>query len=126
MNAVRTSHYPNMPEFYQLCDAYGLYVMDEADLEMHGAGARYAREILFANWFYLCVDCRLYGLIEVGQIVIPNYGSRAPGRDVAYMYVGNGCFVEINDGYYKKYDMRENLYIPNGYKSNGLGNIKKK
>ncbi len=37
VNAVRTSHYPNMPEFYQLCDYYGLYVMDEADLETHGA-----------------------------------------------------------------------------------------
>ena len=41
VNAVRTSHYPNMPEFYQLCDYYGLYVMDEADLEMHGACTRY-------------------------------------------------------------------------------------
>jgi len=37
VNAVRTSHYPNRPEFYLLCDKLGLYVMDEADLEMHGA-----------------------------------------------------------------------------------------
>lgn len=36
VNAIRTSHYPNMPEFYQLCDYYGLYVMDECDLETHG------------------------------------------------------------------------------------------
>ena len=41
VNAVRTSHYPNMPEFYALCDAYGLYVMDEADLETHGAATRF-------------------------------------------------------------------------------------
>ena len=40
VNAVRTSHYPNSPEFYMLCDVFGLYVMDEADLEMHGACAR--------------------------------------------------------------------------------------
>ena len=40
VNAVRTSHYPNSPEFYLLCDALGLYVMDEADLEMHGACCR--------------------------------------------------------------------------------------
>ena len=40
VNAVRTSHYPNSPEFYMLCDIFGLYVMDEADLEMHGACAR--------------------------------------------------------------------------------------
>ncbi len=34
-NAVRTSHYPNAPEFYDLCDEYGLYVIDEANLETH-------------------------------------------------------------------------------------------
>ncbi|MGP2569562.1 glycoside hydrolase family 2 TIM barrel-domain containing protein [Ornithobacterium rhinotracheale] len=36
MNAVRTSHYPNDPYFYDLCDKYGLYVMDEANVENHG------------------------------------------------------------------------------------------
>ena len=36
LNAVRTSHYPNDPRFYDLCDEYGLYVMDECDLESHG------------------------------------------------------------------------------------------
>lgn len=36
VNAIRTSHYPNCPEFYQLCDSYGFYVMDEADVETHG------------------------------------------------------------------------------------------
>jgi len=40
VNAVRTSHYPNSPEFYILCDTFGIYVMDEADLEMHGACSR--------------------------------------------------------------------------------------
>ncbi len=36
MNAVRTAHYPNAPEFYTLCDEIGLYVISEADLECHG------------------------------------------------------------------------------------------
>lgn len=36
VNAVRTAHYPNDPQFYDLCDEYGLYVIDEADLETHG------------------------------------------------------------------------------------------
>lgn len=36
INAVRTSHYPNHPRFYELCDSLGLYVMDEADIEEHG------------------------------------------------------------------------------------------
>lgn len=39
VNAIRTSHYPNCPEFYALCDRLGFYVMDEADLETHGAVA---------------------------------------------------------------------------------------
>lgn len=34
-NAVRTSHYPNHPDWYALCDEYGLYVMDEANIETH-------------------------------------------------------------------------------------------
>lgn len=37
-NAVRTSHYPNDPEWYDLCDEYGIYLMDEANLESHGIG----------------------------------------------------------------------------------------
>lgn len=36
INAVRTSHYPNAPQFYQLCDRLGFYVIDEADMESHG------------------------------------------------------------------------------------------
>ena len=43
VNAVRTSHYPNSPEFYMLCDKFGIFVMDEADLEMHGACSRDGR-----------------------------------------------------------------------------------
>jgi len=35
INAVRTSHYPNTSEWYNLCDEYGLYVMDEANIESH-------------------------------------------------------------------------------------------
>ena len=37
-NAVRTSHYPNHPYWYTLCDRYGLYVVDEANIESHGMG----------------------------------------------------------------------------------------
>ncbi|WP_299093234.1 glycoside hydrolase family 2 TIM barrel-domain containing protein [uncultured Metabacillus sp.] len=37
INAVRTSHYPNQTEWYELCDEYGLYVIDEMNLETHGS-----------------------------------------------------------------------------------------
>lgn len=38
INAVRTCHYPNAPEWYALCDEYGLYIIDEANIESHGIG----------------------------------------------------------------------------------------
>ena len=38
INAVRTSHYPNDPQWYELCDRYGIYVVDEANVESHGMG----------------------------------------------------------------------------------------
>ncbi|HEX8474500.1 MAG TPA: glycoside hydrolase family 2 TIM barrel-domain containing protein [Pyrinomonadaceae bacterium] len=45
INAVRTSHYPNVPEWYELCDRYGLYVLDEANIESHGYGANEEQRI---------------------------------------------------------------------------------
>lgn len=45
INAVRTSHYPNDPLWYKLCDRYGLYLVDEANIETHGMGAT------FQAWF---------------------------------------------------------------------------
>lgn len=44
INAVRTCHYPNQSVFYELCDRYGLYVMDEANLEGHGELDRMMRQ----------------------------------------------------------------------------------
>lgn len=41
INAVRNSHYPCCPRWYELCDEYGLYVVDEANIEAHGLGVRF-------------------------------------------------------------------------------------
>ncbi|MBP0904148.1 glycoside hydrolase family 2 TIM barrel-domain containing protein [Mariniflexile gromovii] len=38
LNAIRCSHYPKKPHFYRLCDTYGFYVIDEANIETHGLG----------------------------------------------------------------------------------------
>ena len=38
INAVRTCHYPNAPLWYDLCDQFGIYVIDEANIESHGYG----------------------------------------------------------------------------------------
>ncbi len=47
VNAVRCSHYPNQPAWYDLCDRYGIYLIDEADVESHGMG--YGPETLAKN-----------------------------------------------------------------------------
>ena len=53
INAVRTSHYPNDPRFTELCDQYGLYVFEEADIESHGIGGASNKHFNIAddpNW----------------------------------------------------------------------------
>ncbi|NJM94914.1 MAG: DUF4981 domain-containing protein [Cytophagales bacterium] len=44
INAVRTSHYPNHPRWLELCDEYGLYVIDETNIETHGMGSVLAND----------------------------------------------------------------------------------
>ena len=43
-NCIRTSHYPNDPYFYDLCDEYGILVIDEANLETHGLGSKLSND----------------------------------------------------------------------------------
>jgi len=65
INTVRTSHYPPHPHFLDLCDTYGLYVIDEADLECHGL--LYAQPPSFLNadpaWCSAFVD-RMERMVE--------------------------------------------------------------
>ena len=51
-NAIRSSHYPNAPYFYQMCDKYGFMVIDEADIEAHGPFMLYRKEDTDRNRFY--------------------------------------------------------------------------
>lgn len=50
-NSIRSSHYPNVPYFYQLCDKYGFMVIDEADIEAHGPFLIYRKEDTDYNRF---------------------------------------------------------------------------
>ena len=81
INAVRTSHYPNDPYWYELCDAYGIYVIDEANIESHGMG--YNLERTLANnpdWLKAHMD-RTERMIERDKnhpsIVIWSLGNEA-------------------------------------------------
>ena len=50
-NAIRSSHYPNAPFFYEMCDKYGFMVIDEADIEAHGPFIIYRKEDTDYNRF---------------------------------------------------------------------------
>ncbi len=81
INAVRTCHYPNDPYWYELCDAYGIYVIDEANIESHGMG--YNLEQTLANnpkWLKAHMD-RTERMIERDKnhvsIIIWSLGNEA-------------------------------------------------
>ncbi|MFL0267538.1 glycoside hydrolase family 2 TIM barrel-domain containing protein [Candidatus Clostridium radicumherbarum] len=61
LNTVRDSHYPNDPAWLELCDQYGLYVIDEADLESHGVSGTLPKSD--PNWTAACID-RMQSLVE--------------------------------------------------------------
>ncbi|MHA1971681.1 MAG: glycoside hydrolase family 2 TIM barrel-domain containing protein [Candidatus Hodarchaeales archaeon] len=53
INAVRTSHYPAHPCLYDLCDEYGIYILDEANVETHGMHKRFwHNDLLYTGWIF--------------------------------------------------------------------------
>lgn len=62
-NAVRTSHYPDDPRWYDLCDEYGIYLIDECDLETHGFGYGETNICNRPEWEKACCD-RMYRMIS--------------------------------------------------------------
>ncbi|MDR2118228.1 MAG: DUF4981 domain-containing protein [Tannerellaceae bacterium] len=63
INAVRTSHYPQAPLWYKLCDEYGIYLVDEANLESHGMGYGPGNPANFPEWQAAHLD-RIIRLVE--------------------------------------------------------------
>jgi len=51
-NAVRTAHYPNDPQWYDLCDEYGIYILDEANIESHDNYTTISRDNRWKNAFF--------------------------------------------------------------------------
>lgn len=60
INAVRTSHYPNTPEWYDLCDEYGIYLCDEANHESHFFWDKFSKD---TSWIIPFMD-RIQSLVE--------------------------------------------------------------
>jgi beta-galactosidase len=64
INAVRTSHYPNHPKWYKLCDEYGIYVLDEANVESHGLRRKVPKSQ--SKWTDAVVD-RMVRMVECNK-----------------------------------------------------------
>ncbi len=86
INAVRCAHYPHLPYFYELCDRYGLYVMDECNLETHGLS--YKDDVLPGNdyrYLPLCLD-RMEAMVEVNKnspsVIFWSTSNEAGGGEV--------------------------------------------
>ena len=97
INAVRTSHYPNDERWYDLCDEYGLYVMDECNLETHGTREEYQKDENRLSvpgskscWLPACLD-RLESMIKRDRnhpsVIMWSLGNEAGyGQVFAEMY----------------------------------------
>ena len=89
INAVRTSHYPKTPRFYELCNRLGLYVWDEANNESHGAGAANGnRMTAYADWRKPMTE-RCMAMVQRDK----NHPC------VVVWSMGNECGGRGNDGY---------------------------
>ncbi|MDO4550766.1 MAG: glycoside hydrolase family 2 TIM barrel-domain containing protein [Planctomycetia bacterium] len=80
INAVRTCHYPNCPRWYELCDEYGLYVTDEANIESHGMGYGEHSLAKDPDWIEAHVD-RVKNMVERDKnhacVVVWSLGNEA-------------------------------------------------
>jgi len=90
INALRTSHYPNDPYLYELCNKYGIYMIGEADIESHGMG--YGKQSLakFPSWYQAHFD-RFSRMVERDKnqpsIIIWSMGNEAgDGVNFEQMY----------------------------------------
>ncbi len=99
INAVRTSHYPNDPYWYEICDEYGLYVIDEANIESHGMGYNPGRTL--GNnpvWKNAHID-RTRRMLERDKnhpsVIIWSLGNEA----------GNGCNFQATYNWVKSRDL---------------------
>ncbi|MCF0229899.1 MAG: DUF4981 domain-containing protein, partial [Parasporobacterium sp.] len=84
INAVRTSHYPNSPYWYYLCDKYGIYVMDEANLECH-SNMIFENQLITENMSRSVID-REYNMVcrdrNHPSVIIWSLGNECKNPDI--------------------------------------------
>ncbi|MAZ27440.1 MAG: beta-galactosidase [Cytophagaceae bacterium] len=148
INTIRTSHYPNSPKMYAMYDYYGLYVMDEADLENHGNGGISANPswIPAFNDRIICAIQRDRNHASVIFWSLGNEGSDGANFDAMYKvaktmddrpihYQGKNQVADIDSHMYPSMDFMESFDKRDTNKpyflceyghamGNGIGNLK--
>lgn len=102
VNAVRNSHYPQHPRWYELCDLFGMYMIDEANIETHGfdlPGHTKKHPTKEPSWAFSMMD-RVVGMVERDKnyacIISWSLGNEASyGPNHAAM-AGNQIFFCLN------------------------------
>ena len=110
-NAIRSSHYPNVPFFYEMCDKYGFMVIDEADIEAHGPFMLYRKEDTdykrFKRWNEKIADNPVWeeAIVDRVKLMVERDKNRfcivmwSMGNESAY-----GCNFEKALEWTKKFD----------------------
>ena len=110
-NAIRSSHYPNAPFFYEMCDKYGFMVIDEADIEAHGPFMIYRKEDTdynrFKRWNEKIADDPVWeeAIVDRVKLMVERDKNRfcivmwSMGNESAY-----GCNFEKALAWTKKFD----------------------
>ena len=111
LNAIRSSHYPNVPFFYEMCDKYGFMVIDEADIEAHGPFMLYRKEDTdynrFKRWNEKIADAPVWeeAIVDRVKLMVERDKNRfcivmwSMGNESAY-----GCNFEKALEWTKKFD----------------------
>ncbi|UTF60636.1 glycoside hydrolase family 2 TIM barrel-domain containing protein [Gilvimarinus sp. DA14] len=112
INTVRAAHYPNDPYWYQLCDKYGLYVIDEANVEAHGFGFEEEGSLGNDPQFKEALLDRVRGMVERDKnhpsIISWSLGNEiGPGPTISAAYE---MVKEMEDNRIVQYETREQWY----------------
>ncbi|TPV95978.1 MAG: DUF4981 domain-containing protein [Myxococcales bacterium FL481] len=116
INAVRTSHYPNVPRWYELCDEMGVYVVDEANVESHGTSFAADRTLAHAPAWQAAHLDRTWRMVERDKnhasVIIWSLGNEAgDGDNMRATYAWTKARDPSRPVQYEMTDLREHTDI---------------
>lgn len=119
INAVRTSHYPNYSEWYQLCDKYGLYMVGEANIECHGILDTEYKQLADREDWYPAFHDRMYRMIKRDRnhtaIIIWSMGNESGyGKSFEKLYDMSKAMDPTRPVQYEGggYNAKSDIYCP--------------